>query len=227
MLAEQLLLGAHWLRSVYVGYMVTRCSPQSLCSAVLQGGKKPFYIYIKIYNILQQKISFLFSPSPKTGLSLAQLHSDGVLGWLNGWAVLGPLHMSICILGHCSTLESKCQLQKVPSHAGYLNVSWFSPSAFLSLPKLSLYLFHVGTGTSQALAVLFLFPRWRLGSAEARILVLGYKTEQGKGSALPKMFCMGKKKRLCTSSLIGECNIQIQNASLACFRLTEAEENPF
>lgn len=157
--------------------------------------KNPFIYIYKKYNILQQKISFLFSPSPKTGLSSAQLHSDGVLGWLNGWAVLGPLHMSICILGHCSTLESKCQLRKVPSHAGYLNVSWFSPSAFLSLPKLSLYLFHVGTGTSQALAVLFLFPRWRLGSAEARILVLGYKTEQGKGSALPKMFCMGKTKK--------------------------------
>lgn len=178
------------------GYTLQPTKSVFSCAA---GGKKTFlytyiYVYIK-YNFLQQKISFLFSPSPKTGLSLAQLHSDGVLGWLSGWAVLGPLHMSICILGHCSTLESKCQLRKVPSHAGYLNVSWFSPSAFLSLPKLSLYLFHVGTGTSQALAVLFLFPRWRLGSAEARILVLGYKTEQGKGSALPKMFCMGKTKK--------------------------------
>lgn len=171
------------------GYMLQPTKAVFSCCA---GRNKTIYIYCVIFfnNGL-----FPFSPSPKKDLSLAQLHSAGILGWFSGWA-MGPLHMSICILGHCSTLESKCQLRKVPSRVSYLKVPCFSPSAFLSLPKLGLYLFHVGTGTLQALAVLVLFPRWCLGSAEAWILVLGYKAVQGKGSALPKMFCTGKKRTL-------------------------------
>lgn len=100
--AEQ--LGSHWLPSIYVGYMVTCCSPRKLCSAVVQG-EKNIYIYCVIFF----NVFFPFSPSSKKDLSLAQLHSAGILGWFSGWA-MGPLHMSICILGHCSTLESKCQL---------------------------------------------------------------------------------------------------------------------
>jgi len=46
---------------------------------------------------------------------------------------------------------------------------------------------------------------------------LGTKLSRERGLHYQKCFAWEKQKRLCTSSLIGECNIQIQNAPWLVF----------